>query len=106
MREAFEEPEPDSLIADAAMQAASIWMIYDADVLWAKVRDEASFEGRSASAGRKLAEKNWTGYNEVRWKHRQEGFGKVEELQVGSDTKQMAKNPRQHMMDAEREVKA
>lgn len=80
-------------------------MIYDADVLWVKVRDEASFEGQSARAGRKFAERNWTGYSEVRWKFWQEEFGKVEELHVGSDTKQMAKNARQHMMDAEKEVK-
>ena len=89
-RAVFEEELVSAAAHKILLRAASFWMIYCADRLWANVQAGQSFVHHAsgtnpAFAGQKFENERqeWTGFNQKRWEIWVRGFEHVDEPEDG-----------------------
>jgi len=92
----------DEAARDASIRAAAMWMIYTANTLWQRCRDEQSFDGRLAIEGNTLNGKNWKGFSEERWRIWSARFVQARGVYSNSMTTELIRQAEEKMGEAEK----
>lgn len=85
LREGLEETEQAN---EAAIQAASIWLIYAGSTIRRYCHQGKSFDGKMGRGGPNFTSKEWTGYNEERWSAWQKALASAENS-CGPESKEL-----------------
>jgi hypothetical protein len=90
LRDAFEETTEPRAPNTTLLRAASLWMIYGADRLWANVQSKRDFRHKASSSnpakeGKAYLKpkKEWVGFNKERWEIWVKGFENGKETEDG-----------------------